>query len=102
MANPMKTTTMRNTLSTILLAGAWLGFANGVSAQVPGVNTPAPAVVPDPSRPNAATPAGPGTLLTDRPVDERALRSLAQTYAHRLQRRRSPVLWPPCSPTMAR
>lgn len=73
---------MRITTSGIVVAGAWLGAVAGAFAQERGLNQPTAA-----TRPVATQPSGVGAVggtpapLTDRPVDERALRSLAEAYA---------------------
>jgi uncharacterized protein (TIGR02246 family) len=68
---------MRIASSGVLLAWAWLGAAGGVLAQ--DVNGTAPSV--ERAHPAAAGSSGPRAAMSDRPEDERALRSLAETYA---------------------
>jgi uncharacterized protein (TIGR02246 family) len=72
----MRTTIMRIPASGILLTWAWLGAAGGATAQ--GVDATPPV---ERSQPPAAASSGPRAALTDRPEDERALRTLADAYA---------------------
>jgi uncharacterized protein (TIGR02246 family) len=70
---------MRNATTGICLLTAWLGIAVSVPSQEGTSNPPTIATRPDRSPP-AAAPAGAAATLTNRPEDERALRSLADAY----------------------
>jgi len=63
------------------LAWAWLGVASGVRAQEGSANPPTSVTRPDRSQLPAAAQASEPAPLTDRPDDERALRTLAAAYA---------------------
>jgi uncharacterized protein (TIGR02246 family) len=77
----MSTTIMRIALSGILLTWSWLGAATALCAQ--DVNRTAQPVVSGADRTQAPTAGSPGPRapMSDRPEDERALRTLAETYA---------------------
>jgi len=72
---------MRIASSGIVLSWAWLGAVAVVSAQDGVGGTPAVATRPDRTQPIAAAPAGMPAALSNRPDDERALRTLAEAYA---------------------
>jgi uncharacterized protein (TIGR02246 family) len=75
----MRATIMRIASSGMLVA--WLGAVAGVSAQEGIGNTPTVATRANRSQPPAVSPAGIKAPLSNRPDDERALRSLEEAYA---------------------
>jgi uncharacterized protein (TIGR02246 family) len=64
------------TLPTIVLTWAWIASAASASAQVPSESRPPGAV--QSTQPGASAPAP--TPLTDRPADEKAVRSVADVF----------------------
>jgi uncharacterized protein (TIGR02246 family) len=74
---------MRTALSGLMVTWACLGVAGVGEAQVVNRTASAATPAPDATQPSAGVkPGGPPALLSRRPEDERALRSIADAYAH--------------------
>jgi len=69
------------TLPAIMLTWGWLGTVASAGAQVTSENRAAAAPQAANQKAEAGRPSPPGAPLTDRPEDEKAIRSVAETFA---------------------